>query len=255
MEDELRKVVKNTGSKARFQVVLSGEGSSLSAVLNPEISASAGCHFDIAFGSIETYYSFPNLDDTNNRILVSSKRWKGWKTFVIGKGCYSVPDINKALQLLFKQEGGENVVQFYPYYNTLRCRMVVAAGAKVDVRIDNSLRTVLGFGSRLYIASGLKEAIYRSPNVVNIMKVNSILVHCDLVGSSYLNGSRRPIIYSFFPDAEPGSKIIERPSQYIYLPVDSAVIRGVNVWLTDQSLNPIDLRGEELTCKLFLREC
>ena len=87
------------------------------------------------------------------------------------------------------------------------------------------------------------------------MRVNSILVHCDLISSLYLNDLRKPVIYSFFPDAEPGEKIVERPNEYIYLPIDLDIIRGATVWLTDQNQLPLDLREEALTCKLFVREC
>ena len=43
----------------------------------------------------------------------------------------------------------------------------------------------------------------------------SILVQCDLVGGSYLNGEEVPVIHSFFPSVDPGDKIIERPVEYI----------------------------------------
>ena len=96
---------------------------------------------------------------------------------------------------------------------------------------------------------------YVSEHIVKIMMVNSILVHCDLVGASYLNGVRVPVIYSFFPSADPGDKIIERPTEYIYLPISSDVIRHMSVWLTDQDQNLLDLREETLTIKFHLRSC
>ena len=87
------------------------------------------------------------------------------------------------------------------------------------------------------------------------MKVNSIFIHCDLVSGSYVNGLPSPILYSFFPLADPGDKIIEKPTEYIYLPIESDVIRHMTVWLTDQELNPINLREETLTIGLHLRSC
>ena len=74
-------------------------------------------------------------------------------------------------------------------------------------------------------------------------------------GSSYLNGRRVPIIHSFFPLADPGTKIVEKPVGYIYLPVSSDVIRHITVWLTDQNQNVIDLGEETLTIKFHLRSC
>ena len=76
------------------------------------------------------------------------------------------------------------------------------------------------------------------------MRVNSILVFCDLIGSSYLNSTQQPISYSFIPDVEPGEKIVMRPSTLIYLPIASDIIPRMTVWLTDQDNNPLELRGE-----------
>ena len=87
------------------------------------------------------------------------------------------------------------------------------------------------------------------------MTVNSILVHCNLVNDSYLNGKKTTVIHSFYPNADPGNKTIEKPVQYIYLPISSDVIRQVTVWLTDQDQQILDLRSEVLTIKFHLRSC
>ena len=94
-----------------------------------------------------------------------------------------------------------------------------------------------------------------SEHTVRILTVNSILVHCNLVDESYLNGRKVPVIHSFFPLADPGNKIVEKPVEYIYLPISSDIIRNLSVWLTDQDQNILDLREETLTIKFHLRLC
>ena len=118
-------VIENTNPKSKYQLVLSGKGTRLSSLLTPEISAHAGCHFEIAFGSLETYYSFGNVDDSNNLIRVSLRK-SGYKTFKIEKGCYSVGDINEDLQRQFKDENMENAVQFIPNYTLFAPQMSCA---------------------------------------------------------------------------------------------------------------------------------
>ena len=125
--------------------------------------------------------------------------------------------------------------------------MTLSAGVSVDMTGKNSIREVLGFNAKIY-----SNARNVSEHTVKIMRVNSILVHTNLIGSSYLNGSQQPIIYSFFPDALVGEKIIERPNQLIYLPVSLDVIRQMTAWLTDQNQQPLDLRGEKLTIKFHI---
>ena len=86
------------------------------------------------------------------------------------------------------------------------------------------------------------------------MSVNSILVHCNMIHSSYMRGGQAPVVYNFFPSAAPGQKILEAPSNLIYLPVTVDVISILPVWLTDQHGKPLDLRGVELTIRFHLRE-
>ena len=67
------------------------------------------------------------------------------------------------------------------------------------------------------------------------MSVNSILVHCIIIHSSYMRGQQAPVVYNFFPNADPGQKMLEEaPHNLINLPVTVDVISTLSVWLTDQ---------------------
>ena len=101
-----------------------------------------------------------------------------------------------------------------------------------------SLRSVLGFDAKIY-----RDRPHESEHIVNILRVNSILVHCDVITLSRRNGIASPIIYSFFPNVAPGSKIVDRPRTLIYLPITLSVISQMTVWLTDQNNSKLDLRG------------
>src|SRR6476469_5893123 len=97
----------------------------------------------------------------------------------------------------------------------------------------------------------------KSEEIVNITKVNSVLINVDIISGSYVNGNQSPVIYSFNPNkVSPGYKIDERPNpKLIYYPVvNSPIINSIRVWLTDQNNNPIVLRGETVTVTLHLRE-
>ena len=95
---------------------------------------------------------------------------------------------------------------------------------------------------------------HASEKLVNIMSVNSILVHCNIIHSSYTCGQQAPIFYNFFPNAAPGQKILEVPHNLIYLPVTVDVISTLSVWLTDQDGEHLNLRGEKLAIRFHLRE-
>ena len=140
-----------------------------------------------------------------------------------------------------------------PNVNTLQCILtVVGAKCKVSFDVSNSQASVLGF--KQDISYGVVR--HASEKLVNIIiwSVNSILVHCNIIHSSYMRGQQAPVVYNFFPNAAPGQKILEAPHNLIYLPVTVGVISTLAVWLTDQDGEYLDLRGEKLTIRFHLRE-
>ena len=127
--------------------------------------------------------------------------------------------------------------------------MFLGNNYEVDFRQYNSINSLLGFHSKLY-TSGFHE----SEDMVNILTINSILVNIDIISGSYVNGSTQPTIYSFFPNVSTGYKVIENPHNLLYLLITSDMIHSITVWLTDQNGNELNLRGENLSMRINLRE-
>ena len=254
MESKLDKIVKNTETKSSFLITLSGKGSRLEKTFEPEIAITAGCHYEIAFASLETYYSIPNIDKSNNTLQIQKVGGGAWISIILDEGCYGLMDLNREIGRKLKGFGMTKAVEFKANYNTFKCMMIIQPGYAVNFSGARSLSSILGFNKKTYKAIGTEKR-FVSEHIVQILTVNSILIHCDLVGASYLNGSKVPIIHSFFPLANPGEKIVEKPVEYIYLPIASDVIRHISVWLTDQDQNTLNLREETLTIKFHLRSC
>lgn len=253
MEEKLAQIVKNTDHKASFLLTLTGKGSKLEKRFEPELSVVSGCHYEIAFTNLETYFSVPNINENNNTFQIQ-KKGGTYQNVIVEKGCYGLIDLNAEIQRQLKDLNMTKSVQFKANYNTFRCVMIIAPSYAVNFSNKNSLGNVLGFKKQSYKAKTVPKR-YISENQVNIMSLNSILVHCNLVGDSYLNGKKTTIIHSFYPNVDPGNKIIEKPVQYIYLPISSDVIRQLTVWLTDQDQKPLDLINETLTIKFHLKSC
>ena len=127
--------------------------------------------------------------------------------------------------------------------------MFLKSNYEVDFRKYKSINSLLGFDSNPY-TSGFHE----SENMVNILTINSILVNIDIISGSYVNGTTQPTIYSFCPDVSPGYKIIEIPHNLLYLPITADTIHSITIWLTVQNGNELDLRGENLSMRFYLRE-
>lgn len=91
--------------------------------------------------------------------------------------------------------------------------------------------------------------------VIVIEPVNAVLIHCDIITGSYLNGRLSQVIYSFTPNVSPGYKIIEMPKPQLifYSVINHPKIDKIRIWLTDQNDKPIDLRGEKITVTLQIK--
>ena len=115
----------------------------------------------------------------------------------------------------------------------------------------NSIAGTLGFENKVY-SSGIHE----STNNIDIEKVNTILIHCNFVTGSYINGVYSQVLYSFTPHVDPGYKIIEipKPQLYFHPVVKHPKIDRVRIWLTDQNNRTVDLRGEKITVTIQIRE-
>ena len=110
-------------------------------------------------------------------------------------------------------------------------------------------RTILGFNSQVY-----SSGYYESDNIVNILSINSLRVTNDIIESSYINGETEDVIYSFFPNENPGYKIVQEPLNLIYLPITLKAISKMATKLDDKDGNQLNLRGEELSIRFDIRE-
>ena len=133
--------------------------------------------------------------------------------------------------------------------NTLKSVLILGKDYQVDFNHQNSLAKALGFTGTKYT-----EGFHKSENVVDILSINSILFNIDIISGSYVNGTMKNTIDSFFPKVGPGYKIIERPHNLVYQPITLDTIDSLVVSITDQDDNLVNLRDEKLTITFHIRE-
>ena len=75
-----------------------------------------------------------------------------------------------------------------------------------------------------------------------------------MISGSYVNGTTKNTIYSFFPKVSPGYKIIETPVNLVYLLIILDTIDSLNVSITDQDDHLLNLRNEMSTIRFHIRE-
>lgn len=209
--------------------------------------------YEAALLSLDTYNSIPNISvEKNNIFSYSTDNGATWKIIAFNTGAYELAAINDEIkrQLIVNGDSDDAISIIVNVSRLTSIVNIENPAYKIDFGVENSIGTVLGFGA-VIIGYGYNE----SPNIVDIMQVNSILVNIDIIMGSYVNGSPSPTMYSFYPNVDPGYKIVERPNpSLIYYPLSRHDISRMRVWLTDQHGNLVDLRGETITIRIYIRE-
>ena len=202
--DLLKQIVKNTEHKTSFRIIVSDNESSFKTRFNQKLELDRDKVYEIALENFETYHSFPNINETNNLFVYSPDNGNSWVKIKIPEGSYEIEDINNTIQLEMKKRGHHDLINedyfinISTSYNTLKSVLILENGYQVDFNNQNSLAKVLGFTGTKYT-----EGFHESENVVNILSINSILVNIDIISGSYVNGTTKNTIYSFFPKVSP----------------------------------------------------
>ena len=210
-------------------------------------------NYEAALLSLDTYNSIPNVTRNKSNVLkYSTDDGTTWKTIALDTGAYELQAINSEIKRQIIVNGDdESAINISANISKLTSIVKIENSRyKIDFGASHSIGPILGF-KKVIIGHGYNE----SPNIVNIMQVNSILVNLDIIMGSYVNGLQSPTLYSFYPNVSPGYKIVERPNpSLIYYPLSRHDISRIRVWLTDQNGNSIDLRGETLTIRIHVKE-
>ena len=93
MEVELlEKIVANTAHKTSFQIIVSNNKTNFNTRFNPKLELDKDKVYEIALVNLETYYPFPNIDDTNNVFVYSHDQGVTWTKIKIPTGSYEIDD-------------------------------------------------------------------------------------------------------------------------------------------------------------------
>ena len=106
MEVELlEKIARNTEHKTLFQIIVSDNKTSFNTRFKPKIELDKYKVYEIALVNLETYYSFPNIDETNNIFVYSPDNGNSWIKIKIPEGSYETDDINNTIQKEMEKRG------------------------------------------------------------------------------------------------------------------------------------------------------
>lgn len=219
-------------------LTLKGDSSELSCDIFPPLEVEHASQLCLL--SLYTSNSIPNIDPLCYKIAFNSTP-ANCHTVEIPTGTYELESLESSIRKLLPSS-----VRFVlkADVNTLQCMM--QSSAEIDFTVENNISKLLGFDSKKYEP----KTIHVSRNIVNIMRVNSIKIECNLTTGSFNNGIPDQTIHEFSPSVPPGYKISEAPLHPVYYPLVRSCISKVDVALKDQDDNLINLRGEPITIRL-----
>ena len=136
--DLLKQIAKNTAHKTSFQIIVSDNETKFTTRINPAIQLDRDKEYEIALVNLETYYSFPNIDETNNVFVYSPDNGNSWVKIKIPEGSYEIDNINNTIQHEMEKRGHHHPIN-KDYYinisansNTLKSVLILEKDYQVD---------------------------------------------------------------------------------------------------------------------------
>ena len=253
MEVYLENISKNSNPKNNFYIVVNDTKSKIKNTFLPPLN---GNGYEVALVGLCTYYSYPNVDEENNTVILVGDGHR--HEVALPRGCYELKQIDESIRKLMNCTEKTEKIRFSENKITLRASLLIKdKNWYVEFPKKNSLGKVLGFDSQVYhyqVDQFGNPLPHISEKIVNILSVNSILVHCDMISGSMVDGVKSPVIFNYSPNVAPGSKIVADPAKPIYLPVSKDTINELNIWVSDQDNKLLDLQGEKIVLTFHMRE-
>lgn len=164
----------------------------------------------------------------------------------IPEGSYEIGDIEQYIQSKIGSNQ-KTIFTLKPNNNTLKCE--IKCIYDIDFEAEHSVGPLLGFSPRKLPSNVLHE----SDLPVEIVKVKTIRLECNIVHGSFYCDRPSHTLYEFSPMVDPGYAIDIEPHNRTFLPVNTSKISHINVSIVDQDSEPVNFRGEEIIVRLELK--
>lgn len=221
-------------------LTLNGDSSYLVADYFPSIELNG--NYVCGLISFDTYHSIPNVDVENNLFHIADH------VIEVPVGSYELSDISEVLANKYHDINAKGSLDVRANYNTLQT-CIKSTTDSIYFNKPSSIGSLLGFSKRV-LEPGIE---HYSDKTIDITKINTVIVECNIVSGSYINNTSAHILHQFSLNVSPGYKITEAPTNVIYLPVNSRIINNIVLKVVDQDGNLINFRGEKITIRLHLK--
>ena len=221
-------------------ITISGNTTELETRYGPPIELSPEKNYALGLVELWSFNAIPNIDEKNNKFNFNSQEIE------IPTGSYEIEDIEKYLIESLKAYD----VSFSLKPNNYTLQSEIQCSAEINFEGKNSIGRLLGFTPQKLPAN--KKHTSNLP--VSILRINTLHVECNITDGAYSNNQKVHTIHEFFPAVPPGYKIIEKPSEVIYLPVRVRTIDNLQFRIVDQDGESVNFREETITIRVHIKE-
>ena len=140
MKNLLQQTVNNTKPKRSFSIVVSNNKTRFKTWFKLPIQLDKKKDYEIELINLDTYYSFLNIDRSNNCFTYSANLNPLWFDIIIPEGSYHVEDINEFIQREMRKNGhydqanDKDNIEISANTNTSKSEMILKNNYEVDFR-------------------------------------------------------------------------------------------------------------------------
>lgn len=219
-------------------VSLSGNTPYLSTNFHPELELDerfeySCCLLDFSIQNI----SMKHIFDVGHSLSYTCK--EAVRSLTIS-GEQSMPSIMYDVETHLAKEGCKLQI----YFDKYKMKFRIKTSNDTFTFTPNSIGSAIGFDPQKLGENSITYADHS----IGQFDVEAIRVNCDLVGGSFHNGISTHTVHEFQPKPVSNYKLIEQPQHLIYLPIIKQRINSVNITVTDQDGNLLNLKGGEIHC-------
>lgn len=217
---------------------LTGRDNTISVDYFPPIELHENVQYKLGLIGLYTYNSIPNVDVGKNKFYWSDT------SFEFPTGVYEISDI----EYLLKVKLGGDKVSIKINNNTQKCELY----SKFNIHFEHTdtIRTLLGFSRKLLS----KQQKHISNLPVEVIKVCTVRVECNITSGAYYNNELVHTIHEFGVNVDPGYAISEVPHNIIYYPINTRTISNITLKIIDQDGDLINFQNELIVVRLELKE-
>lgn len=248
-------------------VTLCGNQSVLEAEYFPPIELNPKYEYECGLVDFQAFHCIPNIDEINNQfcygIQLSEDSLRDMEPekldgifqmngifyqrecITIPTGSYEIDEISEYIRLKL---GSSAQFDLHVNKNTLKCQLL--CNHPIDFTLQNSVGSLLGFSEQRLV----KDVTHTSDRPVDIIRVSTIRVECNITKGAYFNNNAVHTLYEFYPLVDAGYKIVQSPPNVIYLPITIKTIRGISLSFIDQNNRLINFRNESVVVRLHIRK-